>query len=46
MSKPIIIQSDNTILLEVNNPEFESASDSISPFAELEKAPSTYTRTG
>lgn len=39
MSKPIIIQSDNTILLEVNNPEFESARDSISPFAELEKSP-------
>ncbi len=39
MSKPIIVQSDNTILLEVDNPEFEVARDSISPFAELEKSP-------
>ncbi len=39
MSKPLIVQSDNTILLEVNNPEFEDARDSISPFAELEKSP-------
>ncbi len=39
MSKPIIVQSDNTILLEVDNPQFEDARDSISPFAELEKSP-------
>ncbi|MBN2039010.1 MAG: DEAD/DEAH box helicase [Spirochaetes bacterium] len=39
MSKPLIIQSDNTILLEVDNPDFEDARDSISPFAELEKSP-------
>ncbi|MDY6968796.1 MAG: DNA repair helicase XPB [Spirochaetota bacterium] len=39
MSKPLIVQSDNTILLEVDNPEFEDARDSISPFAELEKSP-------
>lgn len=39
MSKPIIVQSDNTILLEVDNPEFEAARDVISPFAELEKSP-------
>ncbi len=39
MTKPLIIQSDNTLLLEVNNPEFENARDSISPFAELEKSP-------
>ncbi len=39
MTKPIIVQSDNTLLLEVNHDEFENARDSISPFAELEKSP-------
>jgi len=39
MQKPAIIQSDNTILLEVNNESFEEARDSLSPFAELEKSP-------
>lgn len=39
MNKPVIVQSDNTILLEVDNPDFENARDSISPFAELEKSP-------
>ncbi len=39
MTKPLIVQSDNTLLLEVDNTEFENARDSISPFAELEKSP-------
>jgi len=39
MTKPIIVQSDNTILLEVDNPLFEETRDKISPFAELEKSP-------
>ena len=39
MTQPVIVQSDNTILLEVDNPRFEDARDSISPFAELEKSP-------
>jgi DNA excision repair protein ERCC-3 len=39
MTKPLIVQSDNTLLLEVDNPDFENARDSISPFAELEKSP-------
>lgn len=39
MTKPVIVQSDNTLLLEVDNPEFELARDSIAPFAELEKSP-------
>lgn len=39
MSKPVIVQSDNTILLEVNNPDFENARDLISRFSELEKSP-------
>ncbi len=39
MSNPLIIQSDNTLLLEVDNSSFEIARDAISPFAELEKSP-------
>ena len=39
MSKPLIVQSDNTLLLEVNDPSFAEAVDAISPFAELEKSP-------
>ncbi|MBN1500448.1 MAG: DEAD/DEAH box helicase [Spirochaetes bacterium] len=38
-NKPAIIQSDNTILLEVNNSSYEEARDALSPFAELEKSP-------
>ncbi|HOT43323.1 MAG TPA: DEAD/DEAH box helicase [Spirochaetota bacterium] len=39
MSKPLIIQSDNTLLLEVDNPDFENARDSIAQFSELVKSP-------
>jgi DNA excision repair protein ERCC-3 len=39
MAKAVIVQSDNTLLLEVNNSEFELARDAISTFAELEKSP-------
>ncbi|MBP7734816.1 MAG: DEAD/DEAH box helicase [Spirochaetes bacterium] len=39
MSKPVIIQSDNTLLLEVDNPNFENARDSIAQFSELVKSP-------
>jgi len=39
MTKPLIVQSDNTLLLEVDNPDFEYTRDAISPFAELEKSP-------
>jgi DNA excision repair protein ERCC-3 len=39
MSKPLIIQSDKTLLLEVDNPEFENCRTIISRFAELEKSP-------
>jgi DNA excision repair protein ERCC-3 len=39
MSNPVIIQSDNTLLLEVENPEFENARDSIAQFSELVKSP-------
>ena len=36
---PVIIQSDRTILLEVDNPRFIPARDALSTFAELEKSP-------
>ncbi|MCL1912093.1 MAG: DEAD/DEAH box helicase [Leptospirales bacterium] len=39
MPKPLIVQSDNTLLLEVDNPDFEAAANAISTFAELEKSP-------
>ena len=37
--KPIIVQSDGTILLDVHSPNFEMARDDISVFAELVKSP-------
>lgn len=37
--KPLIVQSDKTLLLEVDHPAFEKARDKISQFAELEKSP-------
>lgn len=37
--KPIIVQSDGTVLLEVDNPLYESARDHLARFAELEKSP-------
>ena len=36
---PLIIQSDSTILLEVNNPKFAEAREVLSGFAHLEKSP-------
>ncbi|HOM86979.1 MAG TPA: helicase-associated domain-containing protein, partial [Spirochaetota bacterium] len=38
MIKPLIVQSDNTLLLEVDNPLYEEVRDAILPFAELEKS--------
>lgn len=37
--KPLIVQSDKTLLLEVDHPAYEACRDSISRFAELEKSP-------
>jgi DNA excision repair protein ERCC-3 len=37
--KPIIVQSDRTILLEIDNPEYELARDELIRFAELVKSP-------
>jgi DNA excision repair protein ERCC-3 len=36
---PLIIQSDKSVLLEVNNPLYEEARNELSRFAELEKSP-------
>ncbi len=36
---PLIVQSDKTLLLEVDHPEAEAARIAIAPFAELERAP-------
>ncbi|MCL5959157.1 MAG: DEAD/DEAH box helicase [Chloroflexi bacterium] len=38
-ANPIIVQSDKSVLLEVNNPRYEEARDALSRFAELEKSP-------
>jgi DNA excision repair protein ERCC-3 len=37
--KPIIVQSDRTILLEVDNPVYDQARDELIRFAELVKSP-------
>ncbi|MBN2005294.1 MAG: DEAD/DEAH box helicase [Anaerolineae bacterium] len=39
MDAPLIVQSDRTVLLEVNNAQYESARDHLARFAELEKSP-------
>ncbi len=36
---PMIVQSDRSILLEVDNPKYPAARDALAPFAELEKSP-------
>ncbi|MBM3289893.1 MAG: helicase, partial [Candidatus Hydrogenedentes bacterium] len=37
--KPLIVQSDRSILLETDGPRFEDARDGIAAFAELVKSP-------
>ncbi len=47
-NSPLIVQSNSTLLLEVNNPLFADARDAIALFAHLEKSPEhihTYTIT-
>jgi len=39
MNGPLIVQSDKTLLLEVDHPGAEEARRAIAPFAELERAP-------
>ncbi|PAT06410.1 DNA repair helicase XPB [Corynebacterium hadale] len=36
---PLIVQSDNTVLLEVSHPDAPKARATLAPFAELERAP-------
>ncbi len=36
---PLVVQSDRTLLLEVNHPDAEACRIAIAPFAELERAP-------
>src|SRR5215211_7112949 len=36
---PLIVQSDRSILVEVDNPRYAEARDALAPFAELEKSP-------
>ncbi|MFW6137883.1 MAG: helicase-associated domain-containing protein [Spirochaetota bacterium] len=38
-NKPLIVQGDRSILMEVNSPYFEKARDSLLRSAELEKSP-------
>ncbi len=38
-SRPLIVQSDKTILLEVASPAYEQARDALIGFAELQKSP-------
>ena len=37
--KPVVVQSDRSILLETDNPLFEAARDALAQFAELDKSP-------
>ncbi|OQY31914.1 MAG: DNA helicase [Spirochaetaceae bacterium 4572_59] len=37
--KPLIVQGDHSLLLDVHNPGFDNARSDISPFSELEKSP-------
>ncbi|MCD6384755.1 helicase-associated domain-containing protein, partial [Candidatus Sumerlaeota bacterium] len=41
-SNPVIVQSDRSILLETDNPKYESARDALAGFAELIKSPEHY----
>src|SRR5437764_1145908 len=38
-TNPVIVQSDRTLLVEVDNPRYAEARDALAPFAELEKSP-------
>src|SRR5437588_4501483 len=38
-TNPFIVQSDRSVLLEVDNPKYAEARDALAPFAELEKSP-------
>lgn len=37
--RPVIVQSDHSVLVEVDNPNYEAARNALARFAELEKSP-------
>jgi DNA excision repair protein ERCC-3 len=39
LANPFIVQSDRSVLVEVDNPKYAEARDALAPFAELEKSP-------
>jgi DNA excision repair protein ERCC-3 len=39
LANPLTAQSDQTVLLEVNNPRYEDPRDALARFDELEKSP-------
>jgi DNA excision repair protein ERCC-3 len=39
VKNPLIVQSDRSVLVEVENPLYAEARDALAPFAELEKSP-------
>ncbi|SVE34095.1 uncharacterized protein METZ01_LOCUS486949, partial [marine metagenome] len=39
MQNPMIVQSDRSVLLETDHPQYEDARDVLARFAELEKSP-------
>jgi DNA excision repair protein ERCC-3 len=39
LTRPLIVQSDRTLLLETDNPYYEEARDALTQFAELVKSP-------
>src|SRR5438105_5510351 len=38
-TNPFIVQSDRSVLVEVDNPKYAEARDALAPFAELQKSP-------
>src|SRR5438105_1190309 len=38
-TNPFIVQSDRSVLVEVDNAKYAEARDALAPFAELEKSP-------
>jgi DNA excision repair protein ERCC-3 len=38
-NNPLIVQGDQSVLVEVDNPRYAEARDALAPFAELEKSP-------
>src|SRR5471030_2949040 len=38
-TNPFIVQSDRSVLVEVDSPKYAEARDALAPFAELEKSP-------